>query len=158
VTLLPFFRWIDQTTIGAAIRASTWVFAVIEVFHLLGLTLLLGTVLIVNLRLFGAGLRQQTLAEVASDALPWMLVGMVVTMGSGILLFMSEAMKCYGSPPFFFKMGFLFAALVFTFTFHRKLTRQKDTKAAPTWSKIAAALSIFLWFGVGLAGRAIAFY
>jgi hypothetical protein len=152
-----FFRWADESSVGAAIRASTWVFAFIEVFHLLGLTLLLGTVVLVDLRLCGYGLRRQSMAEVASDALPWMLVGMVVTMGSGTLLFVSEAMKCYGSPPFFIKMGFLFTALVFTFTLHRKLTK-RSTPPPPVWGKVAAGLSLFLWFGVGLAGRAIAFY
>ena len=152
-----FFRWADESSVGAAIRASTWVFAFIEVFHLLGLTLLLGTVVLVDLRLCGYGLRRQSMAEVASDALPWMLVGMVVTMGSGSLLFVSEAMKCYGSPPFFVKMGFLFTALVFTFTLHRKLTK-RSTPPPPVWGKVAAGLSLFLWFGVGLAGRAIAFY
>ncbi len=86
-----------------------------------------------------------------------MLVGMAVTMGSGSLLFVSEAMKCYGSLPFFVKMGFLFTALVFTFTLHRKLTK-RDAPPPPVWGKVAAGLSLFLWFGVGLAGRAIAFY
>src|SRR6266853_681471 len=157
LAVLHFFHWADDTAVAAAIRGSTWVFAFIEVFHLLGLTLLLGTVVLVDLRLCGYGLRRQSLAEVASDALPWMLVGMAVTMASGFLLFVSEAMKCYGSPPFFVKMGFLFTALVFTFTLHRKLTK-RDAPPPPVWGKVAAGLSLFLWFGVGLAGRAIAFY
>jgi hypothetical protein len=157
LAVLHFFHWADDTAVAAAIRGSTWVFAFIEVFHLLGLTLLLGTVVLVDLRLCGYGLRRQSLAEVASDALPWMLGGMAVTMGSGSLLFVSEAMKCYGSPPFFVKMGFLFMALVFTFTLHRKLTK-RDAPPPPVWGKVAAGVSLFLWFGVGLAGRAIAFY
>jgi hypothetical protein len=156
LAVLRFFHWADDSAVAAAIRGSTWVFAFIEVFHLLGLTLLLGTVVLVNLRLCGYGLQRQSLAEVASDALPWMLVGMAVTMGSGSLLFVSEAMKCYGSPPFFVKMGLLFMALVFTFTLHWKLT--KRNAPPPVWGKVAAGVSLFLWFGVGLAGRAIAFY
>ena len=157
LAVLHFFHWADDSAVAAAIRGSTWVFAFIEVFHLLGLTLLLGTVVLVDLRLCGYGLRRQSLAEVASDALPWMLVGMAVTMGSGSLLFVSEAMKCYGSPPFFVKMGFLLTALVFTFTLHRKLTK-RDAPPPPVWGRVAAGVSLFLWFGVGLAGRAIAFY
>ena len=156
LAVLRFFHWADDSAVAAAIRGSTWVFAIIEMFHLLGLTLLLGTVVLVNLRLCGYGLQRQSLAEVASDALPWMLVGMAVTMGSGSLLFVSEAMKCYGSPPFFVKMGLLFMALVFTFTLHWKLT--KRNAPPPVWGKVAAGVSLFLWFGVGLAGRAIAFY
>jgi hypothetical protein len=65
-------------------------------------------------------------------------------------------MKCYGSLPFFVKMGLLAAALVFTFTFHRSLTRADAP--SPALSKCAACVSVMLWFGVGLSGRAIAFF
>lgn len=153
--LIDFFRWADHTWISDWIRASTWAFALIEVFHLFGLTLLLGTTVVVNLRLFGLGLKRQSTAQVASDAMPWMLSGMVVTLGSGTLLFLSEAMKCYNSTPFFVKMGLLFAALLFTFTFHRRLTKADLPSLA---GRLGASLSIVLWFGVGLAGRAIAFF
>jgi len=154
--LLPFFRWADHTFISQWIRDSTWVFALIEVFHLFGLTLLLGTLTVLNLRLFGWGLGGHSLKSVAADALPWTFVGMAVSITSGILLFLSEAMKCYGSLPFFVKMGFLAAALVLTFTFHRRLA--KADAPSPVVSKCAACLSVALWFGVGLAGRAIAFF
>lgn len=138
------------------IRDSTWAFALIEVFHLFGLTLLLGTLTVLNLRLFGWGLKGYPLKSVAADALPWTFVGMAVSITSGILLFLSEAMKCYGSLPFFVKMGLLAAALLFTFTFHRHLT--KADAPSPAVSKCAACVSVMLWFGVGLAGRAIAFF
>ena len=154
--LLPFFRWADHTWISQWIRDSTWVFALIEVFHLFGLTLLLGTLTVLNLRLFGWGLGGYPLKAVAADALPWTFVGMSVSITSGILLFLSEAMKCYGSAPFFVKMGLLAAALLFTFTFHRHLT--KAEAPSPVLSKCAACVSVTLWFGVGLAGRAIAFF
>lgn len=154
--MLPFFQWADHTAVAVWIRDSTWVFALLEVFHLFGLTLLLGTLMVVNLRLLGWGLSNHSLADVANDALPFTITGMVVTMGSGIFLFVSEAMKCYGSPPFFVKMGFLAAALLFTFTFHRHLTKTNSPSSAA--NKFAACLSVALWFGVGLAGRAIAFF
>lgn len=154
--LLAFFRWADHTWIAVLIRDSTWAFALIEVFHLFGLTLLLGTLAVVNLRLFGFGLGNHSLKVVAADALPFTLIGMAVSIVSGSLLFVSEAMKCYASAPFFVKMGLLAAALLFTFTFHRYLTKT-DARPSPA-SKFAACLSLTLWFGVGLAGRAIAFF
>jgi hypothetical protein len=153
--LLPIFRLADQSWVAVLIRHSTWAFALVEVFHLFGLTLLLGTVVVVNLRLFGFGLGNHSLRVVAEEAFPFTLWGMLLTIGSGILLFVSEAMKCYASPPFFVKMGFLVCALVFTFTFHRHLT-QVNVQPSPV-SKFAASLSVALWFGVALAGRAIAF-
>ena len=153
--LLRFFTWADHLWIAEFIRDSTWIFALLEVFHLFGLTLLLGMLVVVNLRLFGFGLKRQTLAEVASDALPWTILGMTVSISSGLLLFVSEALKCYDSQPFFLKMGLLFTALLFTFTFQRRMTKAEQ----PTgWGRFAACFSLTLWFGVGLAGRAIAFF
>ncbi len=153
--LLPFFHWADTMWTSEWIRASTWAFALLEVFHLFGLTLLLGTLAVVNLRLFGVGLKGPRLADLASDAMPFTIWALVVTMSSGFLLFGSEAMKCYASGPFFIKMGFLFSALVFTFIFHRRMTRAEQPSSA---AKFGAFLSMTLWFGVGLAGRAIAFF
>ena len=153
---LPFFRWADHTAVAVWIRDSTWIFALLEVFHLFGLTLLLGTLVVVNLRLFGWGLAGHRLSEVAADALPFTIWGMIATMGSGALLFVSEAMKCYGSAPFFVKMGLLAAALLFTFTFHRYLAKKDAPPSAVT--KFAARLCITLWFCVGLAERAITFF
>ena len=153
--LLPLFQWFESMWISETIRASTWAFALLEVFHLFGLTLLLGTLAVVNLRLFGVGLKSPHIKDLASDAWTWMLIGGAVTLGSGFLLFVSEAMKCYASVPFFIKMALLFAALVFTFLFHKRMTQSDDPSGA---SKAGAVVSMLLWFGVGLAGRAIAFF
>lgn len=153
--LLPFFRWADHTWVAQYIRDSTWIFAFLEVLHLFGLTLLLGTLTVVALRMCGAGLTRQTLRDVSSDAFPFTIAGMVVSIGSGLLLFVSEALKCYASGPFFIKMGLLFAGLLFTFTFQQRLTRAEQPSGA---AKYAAVLTLALWFGVGLAGRAIAFF
>jgi len=156
--LLALFTWFDKSALGEVIRESTWAFAAIEVVHLLGLTVLLGTVTLVNLRLAGFGLRQQSAGDIAADIMPWTYLGMVVTLVSGSMLFVSEALKCYASPPFFVKMGLLVLAMVFTLVFHRRLANGETTDPTPIVGKLVACLSLCLWFGVGLAGRAIAFF
>jgi hypothetical protein len=158
LNLADVFTWIDHLWLGEAIRDSSWLFAFIEVFHLLGLTLLLGSTILVNLRMLGFGSTRSTLADVADDAMTWMIVGLVVTIPSGICLFISEALKCYENPPFFIKMGLLALALLFTFTLHRRITRSGEGRISPLWRTLGACTSLALWFGVGLAGRAIAFY
>jgi hypothetical protein len=153
--LLPIFQWADALWVSDWIRASTWAFALLEVFHLFGLTLLLGVLAVVNLRLFGVGLTTPHVKDLATDAWKWMLIGGAVTVSSGFLLFASEAMKCYASGPFFIKITLLAIALVFSFLFQKKMTRSDEPSGA---SKFGAVLSMVLWFGVGLAGRAIAFF
>ena len=148
-SLLPFFQWCDSSRLGTTIRNSAFLFPVIEMFHLFALTILLGTTLILSLRLLGVMFRQQAFPELASSLMPWNLWSLVAMLATGFLLFLSEAMKCYGNDSFRAKMLLLFTALVFRFALYPKLTRN--------WGKLAAGLSLVLWFSVGLAGRAIGF-
>jgi hypothetical protein len=119
------------------------------------LTLLLGTVLLVNLRLLGAIMRHQTVADVARSTQPLLWLGIGVTMGSGLLLFVTEATKCYYNIAFWYKMTFLFAAVIFQITTHQRLSASATTSGPAL--RVTAGVSLALWFGVGIAGRAIAF-
>jgi uncharacterized membrane protein YhdT len=123
MSLLPFFQWCYQTEIGETIRDSTWLFPLIEAFHLLGLGLTAGALLIVDLRLLGAGLNRQPVTQLASAVQPWLLGSLLLMVSSGSLLFLSESIKCYYSFPFWVKMASLTLALLFTFTLRRRVTR-----------------------------------
>src|ERR1700693_2015452 len=127
-------------------------FSVAEVFHLLGLTLLLGTVLIMALRLFGFVLRTKAVAEIARELRPWSLGGLTLVVLTGLLLFVSEATKCWGNIAFRYKMLFLFLALLFQFTALQRVSRADQYRFSPLARKITALTSVLLWFGVGMAG------
>src|SRR5947208_2831425 len=100
MSMLPFFQWCEASAVGSAIRTSQWAFAVIESVHLLGLAAIGGAVLLVDLRLLGLGLRQQTVAQIGRDAQPWLVGSLAVMLATGAALFMSESIKCYYSTPF----------------------------------------------------------
>src|ERR1700732_572633 len=138
MSLLEFFQWCEQSAIGDAIRRSAWLFPVIEAIHLLGLGLIGGAVLVVDLRLLGLGLRRQSVAQLARDAQPWLIGSLLLMITTGSLLFMSEAIKCYYHPAFWVKMTSLFLAIVFTFTVHRKVTIADETRVRPVWNKVVA--------------------
>jgi len=76
-------------------RSSPWLFPVIATIHLMGLALIGGAVLVVDLRLLGLGLHSQPVAGLARDAERWLLCGLLVMVSSGILLFMCFATKYY---------------------------------------------------------------
>jgi hypothetical protein len=154
--LLPFFRWCDSTWLGETIRGSRIYFPIIETFHLLALTILFGAVIVLNLRLCRIMMRNQPVIQVAQDLSPWAMWSLVVILVSGIMLFLSEAMKCYASKPFQVKMLFLFAALIFHFTIHRKVTKT-DRDPGLFSGLFVGGVNLFLWLGVGLGGRAIGF-
>ncbi len=142
--------------VSQAIRNSRVAFPIIENFHLFALTVLLGSLVVVTLRQFGLVYKTQAISEVANALRPWNRWSLAVMLTSGILLFLSEAMKCYGNTSFRVKMLFLFAALLFQFTIYNRTVVSED-KVAPIGGKIAAAVALCLWFGVGLAGRGIGF-
>jgi hypothetical protein len=157
MTLLPFFQWCEATTLGTMIRESPWAFAVIESVHLLALSVIGGSVLLVDLRLLGWGLRRQSIRDLARDAQPWLNASLVVMLVTGVGLFLSEPTKCYYSTPFWVKMWSLLFAIIYTYTFRRRVLTRDDSMIAPMFGKLVALVSLALWFGVGAGGRWIGF-
>ncbi len=155
--LLPFFQWCESTALGTAIRMSPWAFAVIESVHLLGLAVIGGAVLLVDLRMLGFGLRNQRIAELARAVFPWLVGSLVVMLLTGVALFLSEPLKCYDSRAFWVKMISLGLAMPFTLTIRRTVTMADETRVRPIWFKLVALVSLSLWFGVGAGGRWIGF-
>lgn len=122
----------------------------------MALGMLIGTLVIVDLRLLGFGMRRQSVSQLAGFLGPWTLLGVASMIVTGIPLFMSEAVKLSGSSPFFFKMIFLVCAVTLHFTLHRKAIASSARQGSGL-GKLAACLSLMCWLGVALAGRAIAF-
>ena len=155
MSLLPFFEFCEHSAIGETIRTSLWLFPVIESVHLLGLVVVGGSVLVVDMHLFGLEFRSQPVAQLAGDAQRWFVGSLIVMLTSGVLLFTSEAIKCYYHAAFWVKMTSLLLAILFTFTVRRKVAG--SAKSNPLQNKLVALTSIMLWSGVGVGGRWIGF-
>jgi hypothetical protein len=155
--VLSFFTWCENSSLGEAIRGSLWLFPAIESFHLLGLAVIGGAVLVVDLRLLGFGIERQPVAQLWRDTRPWLLASLTIMLVSGALLFTSEATKLYYHGAFWVKMISLLLATLFTFTVLRKVALAEQGRVGPFWSKAAALISILLWSAVGIGGRWIGF-
>ena len=153
--LAPYFEAIASWQISRTINESTWIFAIVQALHLVGLALLAGAVLMVDLRLLGKGLAHMPVAKVARDARPWLIWSLVIMVLTGVPQFMSLATKEYGSPYFWRKMYFLLAALVFTFAIRNRVAMAPDGKFGPAAMKVVALVSIVLWAMVAINGRLI---
>lgn len=152
---LDFCRWCNESFFGHTIRDSAWLFPFVEVFHLLALGLLGGIIVMLNLSLVGFRFGHATTAELARELRPWMLGCIFIMLLSGFLLFSTEAVKLYGNWAFQLKMIFLLLALVFTATLHRRVL--EAPRAGAALRAATAILSLLLWLGVGLGGRAIGY-
>ncbi len=156
MTLYGVFDWLELTAVGAAIRDSAWLFPVIEAAHLLGLAVLGGSILVVDLRLLGLGLKGRPAAYVLEQAGPWLVGALAVMFATGIPLFLSESIKCYFSSAFWVKMGALVLALLFTFGVRNRVVRARP-KLLPWQARGLAGCSLALWLTVAAAGRWIGF-
>ena len=155
--ILEFCRWIQYSAPLVAMRDSPWFFPVIATIHLIGLTMIGGAVLLVDLRLLGLGLRHQPVGLLARDAEKWLLRGLVVTMSTGILLFMCFATKYYYLTFFWVKMAALILVVALTFSVRRQITSSDETQVNRATGRLVAVVSLTLWTTVALGGRYIGF-
>jgi hypothetical protein len=155
--VLELFQWVEATRLHDVIANSSWAFAVIESIHLLGLSVIGGAVLMLDMRFFGLGLKSMSVREVAKEAQPWLVGSLIVMLVTGVFLFISEPTKCYYSVPFWWKMASLALATTFTFTVRRRAALAEEARMRPLYYKLVALASLMLWSGVGAGGRWIGF-
>ena len=106
--------------------------------------------------MLGIGMKRQSVSTVASQLAPYTIGGAILTIVTGSLLFLSEAIKCYSNVAFPWKMWFLLGGILLYLLFQRR-DHCPGAQVSPTQLKIVAVLSLVLWYGVAIAGRAIAF-
>ncbi len=154
-------QWMEQTTVGTAVRESVWLFPVIETVHLFGIVVLVGATSILDLRLMGWTFRDEPVSKLAQRFLPWAWAGFLIQLITGGLLLSSEATKMYGNLGFEIKMLLIaFAginALVFHTIAYQSVGKWERDPVAPLGARAAGLISILLWFGIVAAGRWIAY-
>ena len=84
--LLPFFQWSQNTWIGLLMRDSNWLFPAVEGVHIVALTMLLGAIAVLDLRLYGVTLRNKPVSALARELAPWTLYSLVVILLTGAML------------------------------------------------------------------------
>jgi hypothetical protein len=151
--MMPVFQWLQDTYLAQTIRHSASLIALLEIVHLIGLALLLGTILMVDLSLLGLGIGQQPASRIARELNLFTMMGLTIMLVSGPLILCSEAVRCYKTPAFWIKMALLAMAITFHFTIHRRATEEDHPQ-----SRVVAVLSLLLWIGVALAGKGIAIF
>ena len=145
--LEPFFQWMNDLAVSKAIGESIWIFPLVQAIHLVFLALFAGSLLIVDLRLLGLGMREQSVAKIARDARPWMIVGLIGLVVTGMPQLMQNAMREYFSEYFWIKMYVLPVAVIYTFTIRQRVAMADEARVAPAMSKLAGLASILLWIG-----------
>ena len=160
MTLLAVMTWLEHRPFAIAIAESTWLFPIVETVHVLAVTVVVGSVAMMDLRLLGAGSKDQAASEVIATSLPWAWSAFAVAFVAGSLMFSSKAATYYVNLPFRIKMVCLVLAAANMLIFHVVTARGMatwDRGTPPPAARFAAACSLTLWIVIVASGRWIGF-
>ncbi|MGD0363602.1 MAG: DUF6644 family protein [Bryobacteraceae bacterium] len=133
---------------------NEWSFPLLEIIHIAGFALAIGTIFIVDLRLMGIGMLRQRASQLARDLAPWTLSGFAAALISGPLIWTSDPNMYLHNSAFQFKMVALLVALVYQYTVHRGMALRDPARLA---GGLVGMFSVLLWIGVIAGGLFIAF-
>jgi hypothetical protein len=152
---------LEASALAAGIRDSLYAFPLIESLHVIGLTLVFGTIAIMDLRLLGVASARRAFTRVKGDIMPWTLIAFALTVTTGFLMFITNASVYYSNFQFRVKMGLILLSginmLVFELGVGKAPYRWDDQTSPPSAAKLAGALSLLLWIGVIFMGRWVGF-
>ena len=154
-------NWLYALPLADAIRTSAFLFPAIESLHVIAITLVVGSIAIVDLRLIGITSNRKPVSELSVEVLPWTWGCFVVAVIAGSLMFISNAPAYFANTPFRLKMVFIVLAglnmLVFHFFTYRSVASWDRDVPALLSARVAGVLSLLLWAMVVGFGRWIGF-
>jgi hypothetical protein len=133
---------------------NEWSFPLLEIIHIAGFAVAIGTIFMVDLRLIGVGLKKQLASQLARDVAPWTLGGFVAVLISGPLIWTSDPNMYLNNPAFQFKMEALLVALIYQYTVHRMVALRDPSQPV---GALVGIVSVALWVSVIAGGLFIAF-
>lgn len=156
--LLHHEYWLSLEYLPAAEQiGATWLFPLINSFHVLSVCFMLGALLMLDLRMAGVAAIGYSLKQLCSDFLPWVWFSFVVAVVTGVALFITRASAHILNPAFQWKLALMALAATNMLLFHWRSRKSSAelTQGAPTplWIKVSGISSLILWLGATLAGR-----
>ena len=155
------FEWVDTFESSIALRESLYVSPYLTVAHVVAMCLFVGTVSMMDLRLMGVGHNRSPLSQVQQRLFPWQMLGMFLSVATGLALVYAQPLRFYSSVFFWIKMSMMAMAGLNALIFHRTAYRSVaawDTLApTPFGAQLAGGASLLLWGTVIICGRLIAY-
>jgi hypothetical protein len=156
-----FLEWLQALPLAVFIHKTPWAFTTIEVIHIFAVSMVIGTVAIVDLRLLGFASTRRPFAELSRQVLPFTWAAFVLAVAAGSLLFISRATDYFANAVFWVKMSLIVVAginmAIFEFVTVRDVQKWNLDPTPPRPARLAGGLSITCWVLVVVFGRLIAF-
>ena len=148
--------WMESSTAGRMMQEITWLFPGAEILHFIGLSLLMGSILVVDIRLLGFS--REVPLEAVYKFLPLTVIGFSINLVTGIMFCFNDPFRYYPNLAFRLKMLLLLLAgvnAVYFALITRANSSSVDIADSRPKVKIVAALSLLFWIGVIICGRLI---
>jgi hypothetical protein len=160
--LYDFCSWLYELPWVVTLQESDNLFPLIETVHVLGIGLMAGTILTLDLRVLGIVLTAEPVASLSRALLPYTWAGFALMAVTGFPLFAAESVKLYANPAFRVKLLLLILAGLNALLFHKTTFRMVDgwrtRETVPSAARYFAFTSAVLWLSVIVAGRLIAVF
>ena len=156
-----FWSLLSNSKLSQLILESQYGYPIVEIAHIFGFVIMIGSIAMLDIRLLGYG--RSFHAQVLSRyLLPWTVFGFGLAVVAGVLLFMSRAPEWVENPVFQLKCFLLLLgglnALLFHLGPYRSISHWDTTARIPATAKLAAAISLLVWFTVLACGRLLAYF
>lgn len=156
-----FAQWLATTDISLAIQTRSWVIPTVQSIHIVCIGIVLASVFMIDLRIFGLAGRDQTLKQTTRRFSPWLWGSLVVLLVTGALMVVGEPVRELMSFSFWLKMSLLVLGILIAVVFQLALKRnERDWEHAIVnrWTtKSLAVLTLLVWCSIIVLGRLIAY-
>jgi Family of unknown function (DUF6644) len=159
--LADLVGYLESSGLADSVRENDLLFPIIESVHVLAICLVVGSILVVDLRLLGLASTKWPVSRVTRAVLPLTWSAFIIAVGSGGLMFISNATKYLGNGFFIAKMVLIGVAGLNMLVFHvigvRDMAKWDSATGLPLRAKLAGGLSLVVWVAVLACGRWIGF-
>ena len=159
--MLDFAQWLGQTRVSLAIQTNLWVIPTVQSIHIAAIGVVLSSVFMMDLRIFGWAGADETLGQTARRFAPWLWGALAVLFATGVLMVVGEPVRELLSLSFWLKMSLIVVGAALAAAFQGALRRhdrrwEESFAARPTTRRLAV-VTFLVWCGIVVLGRLIAY-
>jgi hypothetical protein len=157
-----FCAWLEQTPISQTIQTVNWIVPAVQTIHILSIAAVMGSVLMINLRLLDLAGRDQPLNAFSARFLPVIWWTLPILLLTGVIMIVGEPVRSLENPVFQLKMILVLAAVSITLAYQAPLKKNPVFWHVSGLHRAAAIVlvlvSFAIWIGIVMAGRWIAYF
>jgi hypothetical protein len=157
----PFADWLADTSLSKMIQEQQWVVPTSQSIHLVALSVVFVSALLINLRLLGIAIQGRSISQVTASLVPWMWRGLGFLVCTGVIQTIAEPVRQFVTPAFWAKMIMIVVVVTMTVVFARVVRRNSlvwDTVSPrPRSARVFALMSTALWLAIIVCGRFIGY-